>query len=193
MRILSSLLIGLVASYSALSNAAQWQLQDEASQLNFISIKNNSIAEVHHFTSLSGAIDDAGEAQLVIALPSVETNIGIRNERMNEHVFESKKYPVASFLTQIDSKALSALSVGESSVVSLTGTLDLHGVKQPITTDVKVVKLADNTITVSTLKPIIVNAQTYGLDGGVNKLQSLAKLANISLAVPVTFNLQFSY
>ncbi len=193
MRILSSLFIGLVASYSSLSSATQWQLQDESSQLNFISIKQNTIAEVHDFTSLSGKIDKHGNAQLVINLSSVETNIGIRNDRINEHLFESKKYPVAKFLTTIDSKELNALSAGDSSVVALSGTLNLHGVEQPITTNVSVVKLSDKTITVSTIKPIIINAQAFNLEGGVDQLKALAGLANISLAVPVTFNLQFSY
>lgn len=193
MRILSSLFIGLVASCSLLSHAAQWQLQDESSQLNFISTKNTSIAEVHSFTSLSGSIDNNGKAILTINLPSVETNIGIRNERMNKHVFETSTYPVANFSTQIDNARLAKLSVGESTVVTLTGTLDLHGVQQPINTDVTVVKLTNNQITVATLKPIIVSAAAFNLDEGVATLQSIAKLAHISLAVPVTFNLTFSH
>ena len=193
MRILSSLFIGLVASYSAFSSAAQWKLEEQNSQLNFISIKNSSIAEVHDFTSLSGKIDDNGNAKFTVNLTSVETNIGIRNERMNEHLFESKKYPVASFSTKIDSQQLDTLSIGESTMVTLSGSLNLHGVEQPITTDVNVVKSSDKTITVSTLKPIIVDAKAFNLEAGVNQLKTLAGLANISFAVPVTFTLQFSH
>ena len=131
-------------------------------------------------------------SQLIINLSSAETNIGIRNERINEYLFESKKYPVATFSTKIDQVKLDALSVGESTTVSLTGSLDLHGVKQDITTDVSVVKLPNNAITVSTLKPIIVNAKAFDLETGVNKLKSLAKLPSISFAVPVTFSLEFT-
>ena len=102
MRIISSLFLGLIATFSTLSHAADWELQSKTSQLNFISIKNNSIAEVHDFTTLSGSINKKGEAVLTISLPSVETSIGIRNERMKEHLFESKQYPVATFITFID-------------------------------------------------------------------------------------------
>ena len=193
MRILSSLFIGLVASYSTLSSAAEWQLQDESSQLNFVSIKKSSIAEVHDFTSLAGSIDNNGNAQLTINLSNVETNIGIRNERMNEHLFESKKYPVATFSTKINSEKLDELSVGDSTVVTLTGSLDLHGIQQDITTDVSVVKLSNKAIKVSTLKPVIVNAKAFNLEAGVTQLKLLAGLDKISFAVPVTFNLQFSY
>eukprot|EP00493_Phyllostaurus_siculus_P025750 UN26095 len=51
-------IIGLSLSSVALSNAAHadWQLVNDKSQLSFVSIKKDSIAEAHHFTNLEGTL-----------------------------------------------------------------------------------------------------------------------------------------
>ena len=54
-----------------------------------------------------------------------------------------------------------------------------------------VTKKADGDIYVNSLKPVIINASAFDLVTGVKKLTSLAKLPNISVAVPVTFQLTF--
>ena len=66
---------------------ADWQV-GPGSQVQFVSIKNNTIGEVSHFETLAGTVTDAGEVEVRVALDSVETNIGIRNERMKKMLFE---------------------------------------------------------------------------------------------------------
>ncbi|MGJ8692011.1 MAG: YceI family protein [Thalassotalea sp.] len=188
MRILSL----LVCSLLSLSASAEWQLNNKDSQLNFISIKKNSIAEVHHFKKLSGSIDKSGAAKLVIALASVETHIPIRNERMQAALFETSTFAKATFTTTIDVAFLSALTTGDSKELMIAGELDLHGSKQKITSQVLVTKKASGEVQVATIKPIIINAIDYSLIDGINKLQKLAKLPSIALAVPVSFQLTFS-
>ena len=68
---------------------ADWTLDNERSIVNFISIKNASIGEVHRFRSLAGSVSDDGAVRLVIDLDSVETLIPIRNQRMRELLFET--------------------------------------------------------------------------------------------------------
>jgi len=52
---------------------AAWDLDAERSTVQFLSVKNASVAEVHHFTEVSGGIDDDGQATVTIDLASVET------------------------------------------------------------------------------------------------------------------------
>ena len=55
---------------------ADWVLDGERSQLNFVSIKAGDVGEVHRFAELSGTVTEAGEANVVIELASVDTLTG---------------------------------------------------------------------------------------------------------------------
>ena len=48
--------LALVAMFVAASSWAQWQLDGADSSVNFVSIKNASVAETHSFGSLQGGI-----------------------------------------------------------------------------------------------------------------------------------------
>ena len=84
-----------------------------------------------------------------------------------------------------------AIAKNSSGVMKLTGEINLHGKIHKVMVDVLVAKLSDNEIIVSSMKPVLLNAQKFGLDAGVNKLKELAKLPSISNAVPVSFVLSF--
>ena len=75
---LASALLAPLWSLPAGAGTGSWTLDADASSLNVVSIKNNSIAEVHRFPDLSGAIGADGEATLSVGLDSVQTGIGIR-------------------------------------------------------------------------------------------------------------------
>ena len=77
----------LGATLAATPVLADWEVAN-GSQIQFVSIKNNAIGEVSHFETLSGTVTEAGEVEVRVALDSVETNIGIRNERMKKLLFE---------------------------------------------------------------------------------------------------------
>ena len=66
---------------------ADWALND-SSRIGFVSIKNNSIGENNAFERVSGSISASGEVSLSVDLSSVETGIGIRNERLQKMLFE---------------------------------------------------------------------------------------------------------
>ncbi|MCR9267734.1 MAG: YceI family protein, partial [Alphaproteobacteria bacterium] len=125
-------LLPVLAVATACSQPAaqgDWTLDAEASQLNFVSIKSGDIAEVHHFSGLSGSVSEDGTAELVIDLATVETGIVIRNERMREHLFQTDTYPQARLTAEIDLAALYDLAPGDQTELTLDGVLDLHGVQ----------------------------------------------------------------
>lgn len=171
---------------------ADWNLDSEASSFNFVSIKKNSVGELHRFKTLSGSINLQGEANLTLDLSSIDSGIAIRDERMKEHLFETNKFPSAEVSVVFDKDLLSKLKVGAPEVWNVTASIALHGVtvKRPMA--LSVLKTSMGGITVNTQQPVIVTATDFGMDGGVAKLQELAGLPSISLAVPITATLVFN-
>lgn len=162
----------------------------DKSTVRFISVKNASIAEVHHFRSLSGSLAD-GRVEVTIPLVAVETLIPIRNERMQKLLFEVAAYPKATLSGTVDSEAVMALKSGEYRSLAVDLVLDLHGATQPISTTVTVARLGDE-IHVSTEQPVVLNAASFQLTDGIERLREVAGLKNIATQVPVTATLVFS-
>jgi polyisoprenoid-binding protein YceI len=187
-------LLPVLAVATACSQPAaqgDWTLDAEASQLNFVSIKSGDIAEVHHFSGLSGSVSEDGRAELVIDLATVETGIVIRNERMREHLFQTDTYPQARLTAEIDLAALYDLAPGDQTELTLDGVLDLHGVQIPVIADVLVSDLNGSRVIVSTQGPVMIHAEDFNLQAGLDTLQELAGLPSITPAVPVTATLIF--
>lgn len=176
----------------SLGAQADWQLKGDDSSVNFISIKKSAIAEVHLFKQLSGSINNNGEVKVSIDLASVDTNIAIRNERMKSLLFDVNKFATANILAKVDSGKLKAMKKGGFYQEDFGIVLSLHGIEKKITTAINVVKLADGSIRVSSVHPVIITAQDFGLSEGVEALRVVANLPVISTAVPVTFNMVFA-
>jgi len=170
---------------------ADWQLVGDDSSVNFVSVKASTIPETHHFKGLSGTISDDGKAELTIELASVETNIPIRNERMQQMLFKTAEFAKANITAQVDTAKLKALQPGQSMGVAADVTVGIHGQQQTEKADLQVTGLADNKFQVTTNAPIIVNAGNYKLLEGIEKLREVAGLPSISPIVPVTVNLVF--
>ena len=137
--------------------------------------------------SLAGTVTDAGEVEVRVALDSVETNIGIRNERMKKMLFEVGLYPEAVITAQLDTEAVGAMSDGGTTHVALQ--IDLHG--QTVIKDAQLnVSVTDQGLSATTAQPILLTAAEFGLEGGVAALQAVAGLNAISRVIPVTVALQ---
>lgn len=186
------LFVSLVFSSLLFANSASahWSLDNEASVLSFVTVKAEHIAEVHTFDVLSGTIGDEGEVEISIELASVNTLIPIRNERMQTMLFETNLFPKATITGNIDLDAVSAMSAGDSQTVQVEIELSLHGSSSSLTANLLLNRTQDGVIA-STLKPIIVTADSVGLVAGVEKLREVAGLPSISRSVPVSFTVVF--
>ena len=169
---------------------ADWTLDNERSIVNFISIKNASIGEVHRFRSLAGSISDEGAVRLVIDLDSVETLIPIRNQRMRELLFETVRFPSATLEASVPA-ALTQLEAGERRIARIDVALELHGSSRDYAVEVLVSRGADDSLEVALREPLILRAADFGLEAGVGILQEVAGLKSISTAVPVSAQLVF--
>ena len=188
-RMSQRILVVLVAFLPAVASA-QWSLNNDASTLSFVTIKADHVAEVHTFDELSGAIADDGSVEIVIELASVNTLIPIRNERMQAMLFETNLFPRATASAQLDLDSLGAMSAGASESMTLNFVLSLRGQSQSYSADVMVTR-GEDAIIASTLKPILVSAESFDLATGVEALREVAGLPSISRAVPVSFTVVF--
>lgn len=178
----------LAASFNAV---ADWQLHNDSSKVSFVSVKKDTIGEVHHFKRLSGKIAENGSFSVEIDLTSVETNIPIRNERMQSMLFNTKLFPKLTLNAEV-SKELTQLTDGSSNVFSVPATLSLNGIEKSLSIDVFAARTNQDSLLVTAMSPVIINASDFNLDTGVAALQKVAGLPNIARAVPVTFVLHFT-
>lgn len=168
-------------------NAATWTVNNQESNVSYVSIKQGQIAEVNHFTKVEGQLTDKGAFSLTIPLSSVSTGVPIRDTRMQSVFFEVDTYPKLTLNAQIDPKVIKALNVGEVSKLEVPAEVNFHGVSKDILFEVSAAKLSQTSLLVTSTQPVIINAGQFKLVKGVNKLRDLAGLTEISYAVPVSF------
>lgn len=161
-----------------------WTLNKEYSSISITTTKNNSVSEVSQFTSFTGSISATGYFKMSIDLTSLETNIPIRNERIQEHLFESSIYPTADIHTQLKPGQL------ENGVHTINFDVDLHGLSSILTAEFMVFEHNGNKV-ITLHKPMIINANTFALEKGITSLKKIAKLQSIANTVPIHFILTF--
>ncbi|KOO59322.1 hypothetical protein WH43_04545 [Rheinheimera sp. KL1] len=179
----------VVAAALSFSAAADWSVNSAQSSLNFVSVKNDVVAETHSFKDLTGSLTEAGEFAVTIPAMSIDTIIPIRNERILEHVLAAKQYGTINAKGKVDSKVLAGLKTGDSLVVDQALDLTLLTKTQSLTAKVKVTKVSDSQLVVTTIAPIMLDVTKFDLGAGVEKLRELAGLKAISPMVPTTFSL----
>jgi len=177
---------------TTLVHSADWVLDATQSQLNFVSIKKGSVAEIHQFQNIQGSLDSEGQLKINIDLSSVDTNIDIRNERLKTFLFEIDKFTTATLTATIAPSILDAIPEGGSARITVDSTLNLHGESEPLEIDVVITRLVGAKLSAVSVTPIIINAGNFSLIAGIDKLMALAKLPSISHAIPVNFYLTFS-
>ena len=172
--------------------AASWSVHEDAIQVNFVSVKKNTIGESHTLNGISGTISNEGQVYTSIDLNSVETLIPVRNERLKALFFETEKFPQAIATAQLDLVEIKALRHGQLIKQEVVVTVDLHGVKADIPMHVQITMLANNQLWVTMTEPVVINITDFDLLGGLEALTTIAKLSSISAAVPVTCQLLFN-
>jgi hypothetical protein len=184
------LLVTLVLFISQVVAASQ--LVSDESVLNIISTKKGNIAEIHSFSALTGSLSDSGAINVSVPLASINTGIGIRDQRMREFLFNIKLFPTATFTANIDLSAIEQLRLGELAELAVDGQISMNDLQAKALVNVVVVRQLDGSLIVATKQPFIINASDFGYIDGINKLKELAALPSISTAVPVTFSVVFN-
>lgn len=197
MRILIRCLLLALVTMARLSDGGQearaqeWLLNSSASHFYMQTVKANSIFEVHQFTGLDGSITKDGDATVKIDLTSVSSGIDLRDVRMRFLLFETYRFPYAEITAKLDMTALRALLTTTRITYPLKVTVALHGVTQDIDAPVTITHLGDKTISVASVKPIIVKTDAFGLTPNVAKLSEAINGTVIATGATITFDLQF--
>ncbi len=187
---MKNLLLLVICLTTSVHVLAGWVIDPEGSYVGFASVKNDLIAENHSFTQITGTIEDSGEANIVIALASVETLIPIRNERMQAILFEVAQYPDVTVTANLDLDEFTSLGLGESKTDTILLGVNLHGTDLSKNVLVKVTRSSDNSYEVTSLGPTVIHASQFALSDGLESLRKVAGLQSIDLMVPVTFDLR---
>ncbi len=170
---------------------ADWVLVKEESAITFTSTKKEKIVEVHSFMEFAGQVLQDGRAAVDINLASAETNIDIRNDRLDTLLFQVSKFAGAKVKGTVNIDKVTKLMVGESFSETIDLSLYLHGINKEVAAKVEVTKLTADKVKVTSLSPVIISAGDYGLAEGVEALRKVANLSSINLSVPVNFDLVF--
>lgn len=169
---------------------ADWTVSD-SSRIGFVSIKNNRIGENNAFERVSGSISESGQVAVSVDLSSVETGIGIRNERLQKMLFEVASFPTASIDAALSDSQIAALRAGGARAESVSVNIRLRGKTVSKTANVSV-SSSGGDVRVTTTQPIVITAQEFGLESGVAALQQIAGLNAISRSIPVTVDLRLT-
>ena len=169
---------------------ADWAVSD-SSRIGFVSIKNNRIGENNAFERVSGSISESGQVVVSVDLSSVETGIGIRNERLQKMLFEVASFPTASIDAALSDSQIAALRAGGARAESVSVNISLHGKTVSKMANVSV-SSSGGDVRVTTTQPIVITAQEFGLESGVAALQQIAGLNAISRSIPVTVDLRLT-
>jgi polyisoprenoid-binding protein YceI len=184
----SALLMG--AFFSSQSHA-DWQLS-QPSEVTFVSAKNTHLLEVHRFSNINGHVSDDGQARIEIDLSSIDSRIPVRDERMQKHLFEVAQFAKASISATIPADVMAQVKAGKVSRVQQAAVLNLHGSDEPLELQLLVAPAASGDVVITSLQPVLVHADDFGLTKGIRLLQDIAKLQVIAEVVPVSFSLTFS-
>lgn len=177
---------------SSATSALALELDSSHSRVNLVSTKvladgSSSAAEVFTFDSLAGSVGNDGSATITIDLGAIQTGIEIRNERMAEYLFETSDYPEVTINSRIDDSVIMA----GFRTIDLDIDVDMHG--KQISYSVPVLVTADDSsVMVISEEPLLIDASSFDLQGGLGKLSELAGLLHIPTTVPVTFSLTFT-
>ena len=87
--------------------------------------------------------------------------------------------------------ASSVQLVGQSVLMPLELRLRIRAGDTTLGTTVRAERLSATRVLVTTVRPVVVNADSLGLTEGVERLRNIAGLQAISPAVPVSLVLQF--
>ena len=176
-----SIVLFLVWTLGASHAWADWKV--ERAHVGFASVKNEVVAENHSFTHVTGLVSESGEVEIKIALDSVETLIPIRNQRMQEILFNTDMFPSATIRCRLKMSEYTDLKVGDSKAAPISMKINLHGAELTKSVMTQVTRTDADTFIASSLGPIILHASQFTLSEGIEALRIIAGLVSIELIV----------
>jgi len=179
-----AVLLGMMGSTLADHHGGQvWTLSDE-SRISLTSTKNGLVSETHSLAAIKGEVSAAGKVELALDLRAIETNIPIRNERMQTWLFIDE--PVAKLSADVQP----ALRASETAfTIDQTLTLEANG--NTVVLDVPLTVVREGNAAAKVAGQLVIDVADFGYAPGIEKLREIAGLKSISTEVPVDVKLVF--
>lgn len=160
-------------------NAFAQVYKTEAGNVEFL-----SKAFLNEFTGVSsklnGLIDlEKNVLDFFIDLNTLKTGIGLRDRHMRENYLETKKYPFAEFVGNINEKV--SLKPGESRNVTATGKFKIHGVERDINVSGKLTAVSVNEVKLDAQFKVLLS--DYKIDIPKLVFYELAEEQTVTLSV----------
>ncbi len=169
----------------------EWLLDPANSSVYMLTLKANTIFEVQQFKRIEGNISSTGDANIKIDLASIDSGIDLRDTRLRFQLFETFKWRYAQINARLDKAKLQALATQTRLRMPLTVSVGMLGRLNDFTSEVWVTRVSDTTVSVTTITPIIVTAESFGLEKNIAKLVDAIGGTPITPAVTITFDLLF--
>src|SRR5262249_8826711 len=118
----------LAASLTCTAGHAAWRVDSGQSTFSFTTAKAArpgaaALEEAQTSRQIDGPVGDDGRLVFDVELASVETNIGLRNERLKDMLFKVADHPKAVFTGTVDMRRVRALAPGASIDMDVSGEL----------------------------------------------------------------------
>jgi polyisoprenoid-binding protein YceI len=185
-----TLLLALLLSPLAV---ADWQLQTDYSRISFVSVKRGDSAEVQRFTGLTGMVDAQGGVRIVVPFSGLDSGLALRDERMRSELFQVARFSEAQVSSQVDLAAWEEMAVGASKIDTIELQISLHGQERRLKAEVLVSRIGEHNMQVGTLEPVLLKAVDFDLVEGLQRLEEISAVPQITPEVPVFALLTFQW
>ena len=189
---LTVFLLLILTTLNGVFAAPKYIVDSDNSVVNFSTIKKQYVVEPAVFEGITGSISESGKVEININLSTVNTNISIRDQRLKALFFKVVKFPQATIKATIDMKKFK--SIRDYKRMEIPATLKFYDVSKKIKLKVLVAKVYKKKLLVTSMKPIIINANDYGIPA--KNLMVLSKTVgglSLSNKVAVNFVLSFAH
>ncbi|MDD1779797.1 YceI family protein [Enterovibrio sp. ZSDZ35] len=185
----SAIILALSLSPSLAFASDDYTIVSDASSISFATIKKTYVVEPATLSGVEGQVDANGSFRITAPISSVSTGIPIRNQRLNELFFDSKKFPTLTVEGQVDMAGLD--KNGTMLQQSIPAKVTLFGNTKDITLDMNIIK-TDDSIFAFTYKPVIISGATFGIpEQNLKDVSATVGNIDISSTVPVSVSLVF--
>ena len=171
--------------------APGWDLNAEASNIRFQSIKKGNVVESSSFATFAGSISESGAAEVKVLLDSVDTKIDLRNVRMRFLFFETFKFPEAIVRLTLSQADIADLATLRRKTIPIDFDLELHGQTRRLSTNVVVTLLTDDVVSVASDAPLSIAVADFDMVDNLKKLEEAASVDIVPTAT-LTFDFMFT-
>ncbi|PKF50419.1 YceI family protein [Enterovibrio nigricans] len=185
----SAIILAVSLSPSLTFASSDYTVVSDASSISFATIKKTYVVEPANLSGLEGSVDASGKFSITAPISSVSTGIPIRNQRLNDLFFDSKKFPSLKVEGHVDMAGLD--KNGTMLQQSIPAKVTLFGNTKDITLDMNIIK-TDDSIFAFTYKPVIISGAIFGIpEENLEKVSATVGNIDISSTVPVSVSLVF--